>query len=71
MPAISVVVPYYQREAGHLSRAIRSALRQREVETPAIIVVDDGSPLPAAAEIAALDPAECQHVTVLWQHNQG
>lgn len=71
MRAFSVVVPYYQREAGHLSRAIRSALRQKEVATPAIIVVDDGSPLPAAAEIEALDPAERQHVTVLSQQNQG
>ena len=71
MAPISVVVPYFQREAGHLPRAIRSALRQREVETPTVIVVDDGSPLAAAAEIATLDPAERQHVRVLCQPNRG
>jgi succinoglycan biosynthesis protein ExoW len=71
MPSVSVVIPYYQREAGPLVRAPRSALRQRDVETPAIIVVDDGSPLPAAAEIATLDPSERAHVTLLRQPNQG
>ncbi|HLY45600.1 MAG TPA: glycosyltransferase family 2 protein [Stellaceae bacterium] len=71
MSEISVVVPYYQREAGHLPRAIRSALRQRGVETPAVIVVDDGSPLPAEDELAALDASERRHVTLLRQSNRG
>jgi succinoglycan biosynthesis protein ExoW len=71
MPPINVVIPYYQREAGHLPRALRSALRQRDVETPALIVVDDGSPLPADAEIATLDASERAQITLLRQPNQG
>jgi succinoglycan biosynthesis protein ExoW len=71
MPAINVIIPYYQREAGHLPRAIRSALRQQDVESPAIIVVDDGSPLPAETELATLDAEEREHVRLVCQRNQG
>jgi succinoglycan biosynthesis protein ExoW len=71
MPGISVVIPYFQREAGHLRRAVRSALRQREIETPTVIVVDDGSPLPAQAELAELDAAEVKHVRLVLQSNKG
>lgn len=54
---ISVVIPYYQRERGILQRALRSVFAQREVPCPMhVVVVDDGSPLPAAEELAGLDP---------------
>ena len=71
MSALSVVIPYYQREPGHLVRAIRSVLCQREVGSPSIIVVDDGSPLPASVELAALSTADRRAVAVLRQPNRG
>jgi succinoglycan biosynthesis protein ExoW len=71
MPVISVIIPYYQREAGHLPRAVHSALRQQDVESPAIIIVDDGSPLPAEAELTMLNAEEREHVHLVRQTNQG
>lgn len=53
---VAVVIPFFQREAGILGRAVAGVLAQ---ELPAgvavrILVVDDGSPRPAAAELAGL-----------------
>jgi hypothetical protein len=47
---IGVVIPYFQREAGLLHRALSSVAAQdhRPVQ---VVVVDDGSPHPAPGEI--------------------
>jgi len=71
MSELCVVIPYYQREPGHLARAIRSVLRQQDVPGLSIIVVDDGSPLPAASELETLDSAERACVRLICQPNQG
>jgi succinoglycan biosynthesis protein ExoW len=59
---VAVVIPFWQREAGPLRAAIESALRQRNAPPVHVIVADDGSPVPAEAEIAGL-PSD--RVTVL------
>jgi len=47
---IGVVIPYFQREAGLLHRALSSVAAQ-EHSPVQVIVVDDGSPRPAAEEV--------------------
>ncbi len=50
-PKISVVIPYYQREAGILRKTVLSALCQKGLLNYEIIVVDDESPVTADMEI--------------------
>lgn len=57
---VGVVIPFYQREPGILPRALASIRGQRlppgvQVE---VIVVDDQSPVPAAAEMAAFTDSD-------------
>jgi succinoglycan biosynthesis protein ExoW len=50
---VAVVIPYFQRQSGILSKAVKSIARQ--VHQPAeIIIVDDSSPVPARTELAEL-----------------
>ena len=67
----AVVIPYFQREPGILRRAVQSALGQRGVVSPHVIVVDDSSPLPAARELAGLLPDHEQDIVILRQPNAG
>jgi glycosyltransferase involved in cell wall biosynthesis len=65
---IAVIIPYYQRDPGILARALDSVRAQ---ELPRglhlhVYVVDDGSPLPAAGEIA-----DSSALTLLVQDNAG
>ncbi len=71
--AIGVVIPYFQRKPGLLARAVGSALDQEgeTAESVAIFVVDDGSPLPAGEELAALPAAARARVTLIEQKNAG
>jgi succinoglycan biosynthesis protein ExoW len=69
--AISLVVPFFQRKRGILTRAVTSALRQECVATPRVIVVDDGSPVDAAEELKDLLEAYPHHLIILRQENQG
>nr|WP_067297836.1 glycosyltransferase family 2 protein [Marinobacterium profundum] len=68
--AISVVIPYYQRESGLLKRCVESVLAQRGNFPVQVIVVDDGSPLSAMEELAGLDGYD-PRVTVICQANAG
>jgi succinoglycan biosynthesis protein ExoW len=70
---IGVVIPYFQRKPGLLARAVGSALAQEgeTAESVAIFVVDDGSPLPARDELAALPEAARARVTLIEQKNAG
>ena len=69
---ISVVIPYFQRQPGVLSRALRSVAQQRGCAMPIeVIVVDDASPVPAAPEVAAVAMPAGTTVRVLTQANGG
>ena len=70
---VAVIIPYYQKRAGILQRALQSVLAQK---VPAdvrveVIVVDDGSPVPAEAEASALTFSEPYHLTIVKQANGG
>jgi succinoglycan biosynthesis protein ExoW len=67
---IGVVIPYFQREAGLLQRALASVAAQ-EFAPAQVIVVDDGSPHPAQEEISAQLHAALPGLIVLRQPNQG
>lgn len=74
LPKVSVVIPYFQRESGILSRAIRSVLAQSYPGEIHIVVVDDGSPVPAHGELSWFDPAESsvpRHLEIVTQENAG
>jgi len=71
MPDLAVIIPYYQRQPGILSRAIQSALEQKAAPSFAIIVVDDGSPVPARAEIGELMAAQPDRIRLIEQTNVG
>lgn len=73
MTVVSIIIPYYQRKPGILRRAVTSVLRQ---ELPAnvrvdIALVDDGSPVPAGAEIDGLDIAPSFQLRPAEQSNSG
>ncbi len=68
--SVTVVIPFYQKQSGILSRALDSVFGQGGV-TPSIIVVDDASPVPAQAEIACRPPSEQARVTLVRQDNAG
>ena len=68
---IAVIIPYFQREPGILRKAVQSALNQRGVIRPYIIVVDDSSPVPAASELAGLLPEYREDIMVIEQPNAG
>ena len=70
-PTIAVVIPYFQRRSGILARALAGVARQTNVFLDAVeaIVVDDDSPVPAAAELAG--HAYGFKLTVLRRENGG
>lgn len=71
-PTIAVVIPFFQRERGLLSRALRSIAAQRyPLDRLRVIVVDDESPWPAADELAAHDTPAGLAVDVVRQANGG
>lgn len=67
---IAVIIPYYQRKSGILSRAVLSALLQ-ECVSPIIYVVDDASPVPASVELAELIQAYPGRIVIVEQANGG
>lgn len=70
-PTVAVVIPYYQRRAGILRKAVASALAQRGTQRSTIIVVDDASPVPARAELAELIGQYPGRIALLEQANGG
>jgi len=67
---IGVVIPYFQREAGLLRRALSSVAAQ-EHSPDQVIVVDDGSPRAAAEEITPELRLTLPGLTVIRQANGG
>jgi len=69
-PRIGVVIPYFQRQAGLLHRALSSICAQ-EYRPVQVVVVDDGSPRTAAEEISGTLRHAVPGLTVTRQVNQG
>lgn len=70
MATFSVVIPFYQRQAGILSRALDSIFAQ-SFQDFEVIIVDDQSPLPAETELRDI-PAEWKaKIRVIRQENGG
>jgi succinoglycan biosynthesis protein ExoW len=73
MTVVALIIPYYQTKPGILRRALASVLQQ---DLPAqvrvdIAVVDDGSPVPARAEIEGLDISPPFQLRITEQPNSG
>ena len=68
---ISVVIPYYQKEAGILARALVSIEAQQSPGMPVhVLVVDDASPVSAESELKTLNLKNCT-LRVISQNNGG
>jgi succinoglycan biosynthesis protein ExoW len=68
---IAVVIPFYQKKTGILSKAIGSALRQVGNFNLIIIVVDDASPVAARIELAELMRNHPGRIMIVEQPNGG
>jgi succinoglycan biosynthesis protein ExoW len=67
---IAVIIPFYQKEAGILGKAVLSALRQTDA-SPTIIVVDDASPVSAKDELADVMREYPGRIVIIEQPNGG
>ena len=69
--AVCVIIPFYQNTAEPLIRAIQSILDQQGVDRPQVLIVDDGSPLPAQPIIDENFPNHEEFIRVIVQKNSG
>lgn len=69
--AVSVVIPFFQRERGVLVRALRSVEQQPLDRIMQIIVVDDASPVPAREELETIDGVLRSRIVLLERPNGG
>jgi succinoglycan biosynthesis protein ExoW len=70
MATFTIVIPFYQREAGILSRALTSIFEQ-SFEDFDIVIVDDESPLAADVELKDAPAAWMAKIRVVKQKNGG
>lgn len=70
-PVVGVVVPYYQRSPEPLTRALASVAAQTTRECINVVVVDDGSPCPADAILAATPVPPHITLRLVQQPNAG
>ena len=73
MPTVAVIIPYFQRKAGILRRALESVRLQQlppGVQVH-VVVVDDSSPVPAAGELAGLALPPACRLSLVEQSNGG
>ena len=69
---VGVVIPFYQRESGILAKALLSiAAQQVENTVFTIVIVDDGSPIPADNELASMELPEHCRIELIKQKNAG
>jgi succinoglycan biosynthesis protein ExoW len=68
---IAVIIPFYQKKTGILSKAVGSALRQAGNFNLRIIVIDDSSPVPAKSELAELMRDNPGRIVIIEQPNGG
>ncbi len=71
MTKVSVVIPFYQRTRGLLHIAVTSALNQKTNATMEIVVVDDGSPLPAREDLSDILRSHSDKIILVEQKNAG
>ncbi len=70
--SITVVIPYFQRQAGILRRALSSIAAQQDCPLPIhVLVVDDASPISAQDEVATVSWRENQQCQVIARPNGG
>lgn len=69
--SIAVVIPFYQKKSGILTKAILSALAQTGVAPFPIIIVDDASPVSAKEELADIMRANPGRIIIIEQVNAG
>lgn len=70
MSKVAVIIPFFQREHGILTRALDSIAAQTHDDIH-VVIVDDSSPLPPRDEIAMRPKAERDRITVVRQPNGG
>ena len=70
MAAVDIVIPFFQREAGILSGAIRSVLDQSYPDWR-LVIVDDGSPSPVDRDLERFTDDERTRVQVVRKANGG
>lgn len=68
---VSVIIPFYQEDAGILRRAVTSVVRQAGVENVTVIVVDDGSQVAAVDDLRGVSIPAHVSLRVLEQANGG
>ncbi len=70
---VAVIIPYFQRDKGILTRALESVLAQRLPPdvTLRVFVVDDTSPLPAETDLADLKTVAGITIDMVRQANAG
>jgi succinoglycan biosynthesis protein ExoW len=70
-PVIAIVIPFFQRKPGLLTQCVRSILDQPDAPDYRILVVDDGSPIPAETDLAELIPVARNRLQIIHQPNAG
>ena len=68
---ISVVIPFFQREAGLLRKAVLSALRQKGEYRLEVVIVDDESPVLPQSELFDLLSQFPDRFKIIRQNNGG
>jgi succinoglycan biosynthesis protein ExoW len=68
--SVAVVVPFYQAEAGVLARCLDCIFRQTYQDVH-VIIVDDKSPLPSAAEVECRPERERARISIVSRQNGG
>lgn len=68
---VAVVIPYFQRSPGILSRALSSLAGQDFTGRVSVLIVDDGSPAPADPEVGRVSFGENYRIKLIRQPNKG
>lgn len=70
MAKFTVIIPYYQKQAGILQRALESVFAQT-YQNFDIIIVDDQSPFPIEGDLDSLPEEQRARISVIKQPNAG
>ncbi|PCI48991.1 MAG: hypothetical protein COB49_05295 [Alphaproteobacteria bacterium] len=68
---LSVIIPFFQKKTGLITKAVQSVFNQQNFDDFDIIVVDDGSPVSAKEELASLLIQYPEKLKIIEQVNQG
>jgi succinoglycan biosynthesis protein ExoW len=71
-PKIAVVIPFFQRESGILDRSLQSIAAQGyPADSIYVLIIDDGSPMPADEQLRLVPPPAGLRTRVIRQPNAG